>query len=633
MKSALLSITFLLLAITALAQSQKEQTLPTTIKAVTVYQAGAQIVREGAKNLPSGESTLRIKGLSQYIDAKSIRVKITGAGKLLSLQHELNYLSEQQQSARVDSLYQAIKAAVREVKGLDARIEVLQKREELLSTNQLVIPADGRASLTDLKETMQYYEQQYTAIRQERLSIEESKAALAKQIVKLRGQIVVIDASAAETTGEIILKVEATRAASLSFAIDYVVQNAGWTPSYDVRVADVASPLELTCKASVYQNTGVEWRDVTLTLSNANPNESGIKPELEKWTLTLQRWTRQMDGLYGYSSMQGQVSRLQMQQLGNNTIQGRVVDNDGEGLPGVNVVVKGTTQGTVTDLDGYFSINTDSGSRLVFSFIGFESKEVIASKGYMMVNISEDVKQLSEVVVTAMGASRRDRYEPKRDKVEERPVYTQREVIERQTTIEYLVDRPYSIASTGEPISVELEVLNMDAIYEYYAVPKLDKDAFLVARVPGWNEYMLPAGIVNLYFEDAYIGESILEANSTLDTLDLSLGRDESIIITRDKKKEYSKRSFIGSNQTESRAFHITVRNRKSQDIKLTIYDQTPVSVYDKIDVTLTESSAAEHKEDKGQLTWTFDLPAGQQKELDFAYEVKYPKGENVLLE
>jgi TonB-dependent starch-binding outer membrane protein SusC len=88
------------------------------------------------------------------------------------------------------------------------------------------------------------------------------------------------------------------------------------------------------------------------------------------------------------------------------TVSGRVTSQeDGTGLPGVNVVVKGTTTGTVTDVDGNFRLSvTGSGSSLVFSFIGLQTEEVtIGDRNIVDVSLSLDVTQLSEIVVTGQG--------------------------------------------------------------------------------------------------------------------------------------------------------------------------------------------------------------------------------------
>ncbi|HEX5172370.1 MAG TPA: SusC/RagA family TonB-linked outer membrane protein [Cyclobacteriaceae bacterium] len=89
------------------------------------------------------------------------------------------------------------------------------------------------------------------------------------------------------------------------------------------------------------------------------------------------------------------------------TVSGKVSDSQGAAMPGVNVVVKGTSSGTTTDSDGRYSISTGDGSVLVFSFIGFLSQEVdIGNRTSVDVTMSEDIQQLSEVVVTALGIER-----------------------------------------------------------------------------------------------------------------------------------------------------------------------------------------------------------------------------------
>ena len=85
------------------------------------------------------------------------------------------------------------------------------------------------------------------------------------------------------------------------------------------------------------------------------------------------------------------------------TINGVVVDDTGETIIGASVLVKGTTNGTVTDFDGNFQLKCNEGSTLVISYIGFDPQEVPAKDG-MTVTLSEDVAQLNEVVVVGYGS-------------------------------------------------------------------------------------------------------------------------------------------------------------------------------------------------------------------------------------
>ncbi|HTE33447.1 MAG TPA: carboxypeptidase-like regulatory domain-containing protein, partial [Chryseolinea sp.] len=94
--------------------------------------------------------------------------------------------------------------------------------------------------------------------------------------------------------------------------------------------------------------------------------------------------------------------------LAQRTVSGTVLDSESKGMPGVNVIVKGTSAGTTTDSDGRFNIavNGDANT-LVFSFIGYASQEIeIGTRTSIDVTLAEDIKQLNEVVVTALGVER-----------------------------------------------------------------------------------------------------------------------------------------------------------------------------------------------------------------------------------
>jgi TonB-linked SusC/RagA family outer membrane protein len=89
------------------------------------------------------------------------------------------------------------------------------------------------------------------------------------------------------------------------------------------------------------------------------------------------------------------------------TITGTVTDNTGAGLPGVNVLVKGTSNGTATDFDGRYEIKASQGDVLEFSFIGFETKDVKVTGSTINVSLTESANELDEVVVTAFGITKK----------------------------------------------------------------------------------------------------------------------------------------------------------------------------------------------------------------------------------
>jgi len=206
-------------------------------------------------------------------------------------------------------------------------------------------------------------------------------------------------------------------------------------------------------------------------------------------------------------------------------------------------------------------------------------------------------------------------------------------VTESTTSIEFEISKPYDIPCNGQTYTVEMTKSSLPATYEYYAVPKIDKDAFLLARVTGWESLNMLSGNVYLYFEGTYVGQSYFDARSTTDTLDLSLGRDKNIVIKREKLKDFSSKSLVGLNQKESRGYEISVRNKKTQPVTIVINDQIPVSTNKDIIVEKIDISNAKYDEPSGMLTWKNEIKPAETKKMKLVYSVKYPKDKTIILE
>jgi hypothetical protein len=605
-------------------QPLKETELKTTIKEVTVFLDAAQIFETGAANITTGKSLVRVKRLSPFIDEKSIQVKAEGEFTILSVNHKFNYIDALKKNEIIDSLKKVKNDFQSKINVIGLRQQVLEEKYKVMDENRKVAGQNG-VGVAQLKQTMDFYERELTAIKDEELKLRRQASQLTAQQQTIDRQLKEEQDRKILPTSEVEIRVDGRATGTGKFSLTYLVANAGWFPKYDVRVKDINSPLSLSYKAEVFQNTGVDWKSVKLRFSNGTPNQSGVAPQLPDWRLTYARNTVMQDVF-------GDARRAP------GTVRGRVQDENGEGAPGVNVVIKGTTIGTVTDANGNYSLTLPNmSSTLVFSFIGYTTQEIRADRPEVNVTLMADQAMLSEVVVTGYtSVQRRDvtgsvvRVRGIKSSAAANVITT---VIENQTTVEIAVDEPYTINSDGEKLSVDLKQYAIPASYEYYAVPKIDKDAFLIAQITDWDQYNLLEGEANLYFEDAFIGRSILNAKTLNDTLNISLGRDKSIVIARTKIDEFSKTKTIGTNTTDTRAFRITVRNRKSQPIKLNILDQIPVSIVDDITVETKEFSGGRLDEKTGKVTWSLTIEPTQQKELLLKYEVKYPRRESVILE
>jgi len=621
------TILTLLLTNQAFSQTFKEKELKTEINEVTVFLNGAQIFESANTSIPTGKTILKIKNLSPYLDEKSIQVKADGDFTILSVNHKFNYLSELKKDEKIDSLKKLTDDIESIVSRDNARLSVLKEKQSLLNENKNLGGQTSGATIVQLKQAIEFYEAEISKIKEEEIKTNKKIELKKKEQGKIEQQLKQLNAQNSLPSSEIEIRVSSEVQVNTKVSLTYLVANAGWYPKYDIRVENIKSPLELTYKAEVFQNTGVDWKNVKLRFSNGDPNQSGVAPELNIWHLNYARNTTFENSIYGMA-------------ISNSirNVKGTVVsEEDGKPIPGVNVVVKGTTIGTVTDVNGNYSLTLpNNASTLVFSFIGLVTQEVQISRPEISVRMPLDVTQLSEVVVVGYGAERdlqgrAPGVQIRGNKSIAKTVTTT--VIENQTTVEIEVATPYSIKSNGEKLQVDLRKHQIEASYEYYAIPKLDKDAFLIARIINWDQYNLLEGEANLYFEDAYVGRSILDAKSLQDTLTISLGRDKNIVVGREKNEQFSKKRTIGSNVVETRGFKIVTRNKKSQSIKLTIFDQIPLSVVSDIIVSPLELTSGQLDVKTGKVTWELTIDGQQQKDIKLQYEVKYPRREKVILE
>lgn len=191
---------------------------------------------------------------------------------------------------------------------------------------------------------------------------------------------------------------------------------------------------------------------------------------------------------------------------------------------------------------------------------------------------------------------------------------------------EFKIASAYSIPSDGIEYVVEIGNYDFPAKYRYSTVPKMAEDAFLMARVSGWTEYSLLSAESNIYFKGTYVGKSYINTNTTNDTLELSMGADEGVVVQRKNVSDMSSKSVSGNTKKQQEDFEISIRNTKSLAIEIEIEDQIPLSSQKEISVELLENSNAEYNKESGKLKWKIKLEPGESKSLRFSYLVKYPK-------
>ena len=215
--------------------------------------------------------------------------------------------------------------------------------------------------------------------------------------------------------------------------------------------------------------------------------------------------------------------------------------------------------------------------------------------------------------------------------IEEKPLTNYIEVSQNLIRTEYEIKLNYNIASDGRAHKVLINQKQVPMQLAFAAVPKLCNDAFLQAKIVGWEDLNIIPGSARLYFDGTYVGEMYLNASSNSDTLSVNLGRDKTMVLTRKKLKEKFKVKFIDNEKIETRTIELMVRNTKNMGLEMELEDQIPiVQGTEEIKVKLLHSDNAELDELTGKLKWRIKIGSKETKKVIFTYEISYPKGKPV---
>jgi uncharacterized protein (TIGR02231 family) len=520
------------------AENLKE--IKAEIRQVTVYPDRAQLTHETVADLPAGNTILKLGGLSPYIDQQSIQVKGAGDFTILSVNHTNNYLENLEGpsgSKKYNSQIEALKLKVEDEK---ADIAVLKEKEAFLVANRAILVKETTFSIDQLKSVMNLYttsmdEISSTTLRKNRLikDYEKQIDALQKQISDKFGKQQL-------PSGEIEVTVSAPKPVSGKLSFAYVVSNAGWFPSYDIRVDDITNPVSIFYKANVFQNTGVTWKNVKLSFSNATPWISGDVPRLNPWFIDF--------------------------------------------------------------------------------FVPVMTPKVA---GYARNAMKKSQEAAPDMVVLESAIED--------ENIEAAPVMIEKNV--GQTTVSFDVAVPYSIPSDGKVQIIEIQRTKASANYRYAAIPKLSPVAYLTGNIGDWAEQSLIGGEATLYFENTFVGKSYMNVDQLKDSLTISLGTDNSILLKREKRKDFTSKRTIGSNKTDTFSFLISIRNNKQSPVKLSLYDQIPISTNSGIEVESSELSGGKLNSQTGEIHWDLTIKPQEIREVILTYSVKYPKDKTIILE
>lgn len=595
---------FTLLLLTHVTKATDEPIkVPSSLKTVTVYRNGAEMLHNASAQLQQGASELIIEDISNAIDVNSIQVNFPSAITLMGIEFSNNYLVTPTESLRIKQLKDSADNILSEIEKIKVQVTTITDLLDVLKTNKDIKGSQTGLSVAELMKLMDYYKAKSNELQQELKQQNEKQKKWNELLYKVNNQVAEEEKKNSKTTGRITLQLSVAISGKYDFTISYITPNAYWTPYYDIRVDNIKSPLKVIYKSKISQTTGLDWKKVKLSLSTSVPNQWGNAPTINTWFLAYINPVNVME-----QSLAGRVAGVQIR--GTNSV---------NSLDEVVVVGYGTAKSDSFEKDKIAPIYIVNGAEMTKQ--EFSKINKIAIK-------KMDV--LKADAATAMYGSRASGGAVIVTLKEGLGDYVS--VSDNELNVTFDIDIPFDVPTNGKAQTATLKEFAVNADYKFYAVPKLDKDAYLLADVADWEKLNLLPGDANIIFEGTYVGKSFIDPNSTLDTLNLTLGRDKRVVVKKEKLVDYSSVKFLGANKLQKFTYEITVKNNKKDAVDMLLKDQYPLSTNKDIEAELTDNGDASVNKETGVLSWQLKLAPGESKKIRFSYTVKYAKDRQVNL-
>lgn len=614
--------------------AQTETSLQSRIASAVVYNDRALVTRVANGIFIVGKHNVKISGLPLLLNDQSVRISGEGTAhaRILDVRVEMTLL-DSVPDVRVKEPQSKLQAVNDEIRKVNDRGNVLSQQRDFLNRISIAssenISRDLRVqppSVGDWQKVMSFLDVNHSRLSAEQRELDKKREELQKKRDEIQFELNSVGTSQQPREKQVVVALDVTEEGKLGLELSYLVQNASWQPTYDLRAYTNEKQVELTYNAFVWQNTGEDWKDITLTLSTAQPVVGGNPPALSTWFIDV------------YGGTKGAV-------------QGFVRDiASGEPLPGANVVIEGRNLGATTNSDGFFVIqNVEPGDiSLRVSFIGYRLQTVrtqVVPYQTARVDVVLEPTQikLGDITVTAQRplvetkATHGVRVEPEQGAIAIRGgrasqtgTFTQFETARLQagtTSTAFEIGAKATVPSNNTRRKVTITVATLSGDFTFSSVPKLQPRVYFKSNVVNSTDFPLLDGSMSVFVDNNYVSNSHMSTVMPGERFDAFLGVDDGIKIERKVLNKLTETTgFFSKSKKTTYDIVIRIENLKKTTENVSIRDNVPISRNERIKVEVEVPKQGELQPDaEGVLTWNLELRPGEKKELRVKFSIEYP--------
>ena len=263
----------------------------------TVYFGYGADLKHGSKaNLAAGMQQLIINNVSLYPDMNTLQISCPEIVTILSYTHRIY---SKPPVVVPPPTYQK---SYDSIKNYQKQINIFTNDQSIkndmvlritkLIENNFTTPDKKNITSEELVKLTTYYTDKISLLKQQVFDLEDKKNNLNELIAAIQDRLDQLSQEnkpieQPKPVGQLILQVMSKTAGPVDFDFNYFTRNAGWVPTYDIRVKTIDNSFKLVYKAMVSQTTGLNWNGVKLNLSTSNPNQGNTIPVLSPLYLQL----------------------------------------------------------------------------------------------------------------------------------------------------------------------------------------------------------------------------------------------------------------------------------------------------------------------------------------------------------
>lgn len=603
----------LLVLCTAFTTAQAAEPLTTAgrVIAVTVYQGQALVTREIDLETADGLLEVVVTGLPESVLSGSLFAEPVGDVQVRSVRYRARPIEAdvRQEVRELDEQIQTVAdqlaAIVDQRTVLNERKVYLDKLKEFTAVTSQTELKSGVLNAETLKELTEFMFAERAEISQLELELAKDERAQSREMELLKRKRETVASGSARTVREAVVFINAPEAAAAKLRLSYLVNNASWTPSYNLRASENRDTVTVEYNASIQQMSGEDWNNVEMVLSTATPSLVAEAPKLEPLAIKLGSpapASQAPEVAANYRMMQksiADISRARGQQVvtspsgpaageKSSRVAQRATDGAMGGMAG------GVGGWAFTDrtkaIDG--ELNTYASQLQLMDFNN--SLSALRQEEDKSINPAEGV------------------------------------------SVSYKLPNSTSLPSRSDRQLIQIASVPLEGDFYRLATPVLTSFVYEEAKLTNSSEQVFLAGPAATFLGGQFVGRGDMPTVAVGESFTVGLGIDSSLKAGRKLVKKDER--VQGGNRVVDFTYELSLENFGSDATKVRLLDRLPTVGEDDIKVTLVKSDQEVSDDENYQMTkrkdgilrWDMEVPAQavgpKKKTLQYTMQIEYDK-------